>query len=149
MLEKENLSISFKYKSKKIDLTKTFDEFWVKYPEKIKDEESRWGRSMFGAHLDDFLITFQEKRARAFASRGQQKLILFLLKIAQLMELQKTGKNATLLIDDFLTDFDENRLKSCLNILQKINSQIFITCPLKSFLSPKFSKDTQIQIISL
>ena len=148
-LEKENLSISFKYKSKKIDLTKTFDEFWNKYPEKIKDEELRWGRSMFGAHLDDFLITFQEKKARAFASRGQQKLILFLLKIAQLMELQKTGKNAILLIDDFLTDFDENRLNNCLNIIQKINSQIFITCPLISFISSNFSNKIKYQIISL
>lgn len=151
-LKKENLSILFNYKPKKIDLTKTFDEFWNNYQIKIKDEELRWGRSMFGAHLDDFLITFQEKKARAFASRGQQKLILLLIKIAQLMILQQKGDTAIFLIDDFLTDFDEKRMQSCLNILQQIKGQIFITCPLKSFISPKFSKDSKdssIQVITL
>ncbi|MFH1644093.1 MAG: DNA replication and repair protein RecF [bacterium] len=148
-LKNENLSISFEYKAKKINAAETFENFWLRYPTKIKDEELRWGRSMFGAHLDDFLIVFQEKKARSFSSRGQQKLILFLIKAAQVIELQEKGGQPGFLIDDFLTDFDENRMQSCLDILQKIKGQIFITCPIKSYLSPKISKESEIQTIIL
>ena len=47
----------------------------------LKHDEMRFCRSLFGAHLDDFTIHFQEKNSRSFASRGQQKLAVLLLKI--------------------------------------------------------------------
>jgi len=145
----ENLSISLCYKSKKIDNNKTFDQFWQLYQEKIMEEEIRWGRSLFGVHLDDFLINFQDKKARVFASRGQQKLILFLIKVAQLRQLYKSKELGCMLLDDFLTDFDLKRAQNCLNILKNFENQIFLTYPLKSDIFSRFLKDEKAQIIKL
>lgn len=145
----ENLSISFGYKSKKIDINQTFDQFWQLCPKVIEDE-TKWGRSLYGAHLDDFVIIFQNKKARVFASRGQQKLILFLLRVAQLKKLHKNKEFGCLLIDDFLTDFDLKRVQQCLEILRDFEeNQIFLTCPLKSVVITEFLKDSKVQVIKL
>ena len=74
-------AIEYIYQGKK-ELTgeHTFEEFQAAHPN-LMAEEMQQGRSLFGAHLDDFTITFREQKSRIFASRGQQKLIIMLLKI--------------------------------------------------------------------
>jgi DNA replication and repair protein RecF len=111
-------------------------------------DEVRWGRSLLGAHLDDFSIIFREKQARNFASRGQQKLIVFLIKIALTQELEQRGQQATLLLDDFLTDFDNERLTSCLSLISSRSSQTFVTCPLKALIT-KHHTHPDLQVIHL
>lgn len=125
-----DLSIGFEYLDKGKHMTNTFDEFWACFSSSASVEtEQQWGRSLFGIHLDDFTITFQQKRARVFASRGQQKLIVFLIKVAQLLELGLTGEPGVLLLDDFLTDFDDQRIQECFNALCNLPFQIILTCP--------------------
>ena len=123
-------------------------------------------RSLFGAHLDDFSIDFYAKegeegakegnrsqknfKARRFASRGQQKLVIFLLKIALAQQLEKEQMQVTLLLDDFLTDFDHKRLSECLMLLSSLSCQVFITCPLRSLITQHYTDDKNLmQIISL
>lgn len=107
-----------------------FETWWKDWQAKQLVTELKFGRSVFGAHLDDIIITFEQRRARVFASRGQQKLIVFLLKIAQTQAISEQGEPAVLLLDDFLTDFDEQRIADCLLILTTLNVQIFVTSPL-------------------
>ncbi|MFA6527706.1 MAG: DNA replication and repair protein RecF [Candidatus Babeliales bacterium] len=107
-----------------------FATWWESWQAKQLFTERRFGRSLFGAHLDDVIISFQLRRARVFASRGQQKLIVFLLKIAQTQAISLQGEPAVLLLDDFLTDFDEQRIADCLSVLAHLNVQIFVTSPL-------------------
>lgn len=127
-------SISFDYVMKKAD------EF----------NEIKWGRSLFGIHLDDFSTIYQKKHARYFASRGQQKLVVFLIKIALAKELERKNLSATLLLDDFLTDFDEKRLSECLNLLSSMSCQTFITCPLKDLILNHYkNQPKELQIISI
>jgi DNA replication and repair protein RecF len=111
-------------------------------------DEVRWGRSLFGIHLDDFSIVFREKQARRFASRGQQKLLVLLIKISLAQELEKRGQQATLLLDDFLTDFDNERLKSCLSLISNLSCQTFVTCPLRALIT-KHLKKPDLQVIKL
>jgi len=155
-----NLEIAFCYRPKEIkppsNTTETFDLFWQVYKEKKLDDELRWRRSLFGAHLDDFSIIFQEKKARHFASRGQQKLVLFLIKIALAQQLEAKGMQICLLLDDFLTDFDNGRLADCLSLLTKLPCQVFVTCPLKSIIlkhlpetPTRSNKTSKIQVIKL
>lgn len=151
-----NLTIEFRYHPKAITDKTPFDSFWEKYKTKKIDDELRWRRSLFGAHLDDFSIIFQEKKARHFASRGQQKLVLFLIKIALAQQLEAKGMQICLLLDDFLTDFDDERLADCLSLLTKLSCQVFVTCPLKSLIlnhhpqtPKKLAKSGQIQVITL
>jgi DNA replication and repair protein RecF len=126
------LQVKFSYvrknNAKDFDL---FDDFWQEFSAKDSRQlENTFGRSFYGAHLDDFLITFYGKRAKIYASRGQQKLIVFLLKIAQMDCMAAAGTPGVLLLDDFLTDFDHQNLKRGINILRDKKFQIFVTSPI-------------------
>jgi DNA replication and repair protein RecF len=111
--------------------TATFDEFWHTFERTHAATEWLWRRSLFGIHLDDVVINFQKKRARVYASRGQQKLLAFLLKIAQLEQLSaQSSEPGVLLLDDFMTDFDRGRVERCLKALQNFNVQIFLSTPI-------------------
>jgi len=150
-----DLTIAFIYQPKCNITAKSFASFWKDYQVKKLTDELLWRRSLFGAHLDDFSIIFQEKKARYFASRGQQKLMLFLIKVAIVQQLESKGMHVSLLLDDFLTDFDNARLADCLTLLSKLSCQVFVTCPLKSLIikhhqfGKKPTKSKDIQIISL
>ncbi len=124
-----NLSIGFEYLDKAKPVTQTFEEFWPKFSATHLETEQQYGRSLFGIHLDDFAIVFQSKKARVFASRGQQKLIVFLIKVAQLLELGLVGESGVLLLDDFLTDFDDQRIQECFATLSFLPFQIILSCP--------------------
>jgi DNA replication and repair protein RecF len=94
------------------------------------ESEARLGRSCFGAHMDDLLITYNTKKSRHFASRGQQKLILLLVKAAQIIILQKQCPATILfLLDDYMTDFDDYRAGVLLKIMQNLNIQLIFTSP--------------------
>ena len=112
----------------------TFEELVQRYP-KLREHEMRHRRSLFGAHLDDFRITFLGKECRTYSSRGQQKLVLFLLKLAQLQHLKSVGILGTiLLVDDFITDFDVERSKALVPLITKLSSQVILTTPLEGSL---------------
>jgi DNA replication and repair protein RecF len=95
----------------------------------LQDQERRMSRSLFGAHLDDFAIIFQDKKSKSFASRGQQKLIVLLLKIAHIRSLMITTGPAIFLLDDYMTDFDPSRSELLLNALIDLNCQLIFTSP--------------------
>ena len=105
-----------------------FDDHWEEIQHLI-DGERRLGRSLFGAHLDDIAITFNGTSAKHFASRGQQKLIVVLLKIAQMRLLVHTLGSAVFLLDDFLTDFDDTRAETLIGLLSSLNQQCIFTSP--------------------
>ncbi|KKP24752.1 MAG: replication and repair protein RecF protein [candidate division TM6 bacterium GW2011_GWF2_28_16] len=124
------LSIELVYNKK--NMLEPFDSFWQYYETKLLEGELRFQRSLFGIHLDDFSINFKKKKARFFASRGQQKLVLFLLKIVQLLQIQGF-EPGVLLLDDFITDFDINRLSGAISLLKDQEFQTIISCPIDSF----------------
>ncbi len=129
IMSEQNLSISLTYSSKHVSTTQNFTTFRDLYKNSLVSTELSSGRSVFGVHLDDFIITFKKQRARVFASRGQQKLVVFLLKIAQMQIVIKHGSGAILLLDDFLTDFDHDRIQECFALLSAMPFQILITNP--------------------
>lgn len=98
----------------------------------LPSQEQRFGRTLFGAHLDDLEIVFYDKRSKIFASRGQQKLLVVLIKIAQLQLLLARFPGAILLLDDFMTDFDQERLGRLLAMLRTLDAQLIFTSPTKS-----------------
>jgi len=126
------LRVKLEYVARQASKYENFESFWSDFSQQGLARELQYGRSTFGAHLDDITIIFQQKNSRIFASRGQQKLLVFLLKIAQLQLTNTSGEASVLLLDDFVTDFDEDRLKRCLHVLQSIPGQIFISSPLES-----------------
>jgi len=148
--EAYTLNFSYEYARPYI-IHDNIDDFLNAYPN-LARHESAFHRSLFGVHLDDMHIVFQEKASRAFASRGQQKLMVFLLKLAQLdiiAEHNHKPKSAIFLIDDFMTDFDEHKINALFPLIMRSASQIIITSPLKKgFLHNKLLEHNA-QIISL
>lgn len=90
-------------------------------------------RSFFGAQLDDFIITLQGKKSKDFASRGQQKLLVILVKIAQIKILSLAAKSCPpiLLVDDFMSDLDALRIEQLLACFLRLGCQIIFTSPIE------------------
>lgn len=90
-------------------------------------------RTLFGPHLDD--ISFELTVAggiftcKQYASRGQQKLLAVLLKLAHLALVGKNG--AIVVLDDFMTDFDPERAQVLLGLLKNYQTHLFFTSPLE------------------
>ena len=133
----DRYSITFTYQPKKTANFEHLQAFLDANPN-LKTDEVRFGRSLFGAHLDDFSITFQDKKSKQYASRGQQKLIVLLIKIALIVHISSQRGPVVFLLDDFMTDFDHTRAEILLTILLSINTQLIFTSPLKTgFLEEK------------
>lgn len=130
--ETSDFVVRFVYGAKHMDEAgnEPFQNFWARFQPHNGSLEWKLMRSLFGAHLDDFTIEFQRRRARAYASRGQQKLLALLIKIAQLQQLLTTGEQGILLLDDFITDFDRNKVMCSMAALKDLTFQMFVSCPI-------------------
>jgi DNA replication and repair protein RecF len=124
----ENLSLSFVYQAKK-GSDCPFDPFWQTNHVDLMRQESHFKRTLFGAHVDDFTISLEGKKSRAYASRGQQKMIVLLIKIAQIKQLSQKNGPIIFLLDDFMTDFDVERGTALLSALFELNCQLIFTSP--------------------
>lgn len=95
----------------------------------LQTDERAAGRVLCGPHLDDVEFIIGQRNSRA-ASRGQQKLAMMFLKIAQARILMSSNfDKLVFLIDDFLTDFDTIRIAKLLNLLFELRVQLIITVP--------------------
>lgn len=147
-----NLSVSLHYQARKSsDLE--FDSFLHKNGSlnDLMRHEIYLKRSLFGAHVDDFSIILEGKRSRAYASRGQQKMIVLLIKIAQLKQLMMKNGPIIFLLDDFMTDFDIERSKALLEVLCELKCQLIFTSPRRdsSFESALIDAQMSYKIISI
>lgn len=91
-----------------------------------RQREVAKGQVIRGPHRDDILITINGEDSRKYASQGQQRSIVLALKLAEL-EVYKEAKqeSAILLLDDVLSELDDNRKKALLKIIN--NQQTFLT----------------------
>lgn len=129
----ENDIFTIKYQARgRYDEYSSFDTFWKSWMQQRFRQEQAFGRSLFGAHLDDFSLSLHQKKARIFASRGQQKLLTLLLKIAQIDHTNQSGEPGILLLDDFITDFDGERVRRCLELITSLKCQVFLTSPIET-----------------
>jgi DNA replication and repair protein RecF len=66
-----------------------------------------------GPHRDDIVVRLQSRKARDYASEGQQRSLIISLKIAQLQYLhQVSGVQPVLLADDVLGELDHDRKRN-------------------------------------
>ncbi len=94
---------------------------------KILNNEINRKVSLLGPHRDDFLIEIEQKTAKFFASQGQQRTIALALKLAELdLAKAKKGEWPILLLDDVLSELDQNRAAQLLKTIDQ-EVQIFIT----------------------
>ena len=80
-----------------------------------------------GPHRDDIKIKINDLDVRSMGSQGQKRTVALSLKLAEL-EIFKEEKNEypVLLLDDVLSELDESRRKTLLELSKKV--QTILTC---------------------
>lgn len=93
------------------------------------------GYTTVGPHRDDIKLIVNDIDIRHFGSQGQQRTCALSLKLSEL-EIFKNylGEYPVLLLDDVLSELDEERKKRLLNKVQDV--QTIITCTQFPFLVP-------------
>lgn len=96
------------------------------YLEKNIDRDIIIWKTVIWPHLDDFNILLDEVKLTDFASRWETKSVILWLKLLETIFIEKyTNKKPILLIDDLLSELDENHKKILLNEIK--DYQTFIT----------------------
>ena len=88
------------------------------------------GFTRYGSHRGELKIKFTKYLAKDILSRGQKKIIIICLILAQFKFLvQEDSDNAhnLLLLDDIDSELDESNLLILFNILRTFKSQILVT----------------------
>lgn len=89
---------------------------------KYRNAEIACGHTLIGPHKDDFDITFDfntgdQKSLFTYGSRGQHRMAVLWLKLAELQFLQvKTQQQPILLLDDILSELDEKGQKMVVDL---------------------------------
>lgn len=120
----ESLDISYSYQKQenlsiKQDLQNQFD--------KALNKELELGYTCVGTHRDDMIFKINNLDCRQFASQGQQRTVALVVKLS-LMEVikQEIGEYPVLLLDDVLSELDDDRQNRLLNLTKEY--QTLITC---------------------
>ncbi|MBO8141796.1 MAG: DNA replication/repair protein RecF [Firmicutes bacterium] len=93
-----------------------------------RHEEIARGVSLIGPHRDDVAFLIGGADARTFASQGQQRTAVLACKLAELAYLQEeTGEGPLLLLDDVLSELDEERRTQLLEVAREEQVQAFLT----------------------
>lgn len=92
-----------------------------------REQETRMGHTLYGPNRADIRIRFQGRPVAETFSRGQQKTLVILMKIAQSMVLNGLGKQVSFLIDDINAELDESHRTMLARKLQELCCQVFIT----------------------
>jgi DNA replication and repair protein RecF len=97
--------------------------------EQYESREKLWQRSLIGAHLDDYSFRMGEFGMRAYASQGQKRIAVVIMKMiqAQLIE-SNTGIKPILLFDDVFAELDYQHGEK-IHELCRDSYQIFIASP--------------------
>lgn len=108
---KEDLNIVYKsnIENELFEREKVKEEY-IKILNSDIERERAAGSTLFGPHRDDIEIYINGKKAKIFASQGQQRSIVLSLKLAE-GEVVKDlfGEYPVFLFDDVLSELDEDR----------------------------------------
>lgn len=108
------------------------------YEQLIKNREIdiKRGFTSVGVHRDDFEIYINDKKVNIYGSQGQQRTAVLSLKLTELNIIyDEIEEEPILLLDDFMSELDENRRTNLTKVIK--NNQVFITCTDKIFIENK------------
>ena len=118
--EKEEIKIKY--------LTDCLDEiYYRKLLKQRRKLDIIKGYTTRGIHRDDFQIFINDILVNVYGSQGQHRTAILSLKISELQVVNdEIGENPILLLDDFMSELDENRRS---NFIENIkDTQVIITC---------------------
>jgi len=102
----------------------------------LRKREIQAGVNLLGPHRDDLAFLSQHMDLAVYGSRGQQRSAALAVKLAELHFLQEeTGEQPILLLDDVLSELDEQRRSYLLGMVRGLE-QVLLTTTDSSFLPP-------------
>ncbi|HYE36694.1 DNA replication/repair protein RecF [Methylocaldum sp.] len=105
----------------------------------------RLGHTQSGPHKADFSITLDGRPARAYLSRGQMKLLVYALLLAQSLLMEESaGVSACVLIDDVASELDEDNKNRLLGFLRERRTQFFITATAEQIIKEAVDDDAAV-----
>lgn len=126
------------------------EEFELEYrrsgisEKRLKDfyeAELALGQTLIGPHRDDFIFKKDGRNLKVYGSRGEQRMAVLWLKLAELEFIRaKTGDMPTILLDDIFSELDAYHQEIIVQIVA--NQQTIITTTDAEFLGkhkPAFS----------
>ena len=96
--------------------------------EQAFDRDLKRGMTQAGPHRADLYIQVDGKSAQTGISRGQQKVLVALLKLAQVQQFsQSAARHCILLYDDLAAELDREHRKQIMSVLKSMPIQLFLT----------------------
>ncbi len=91
-------------------------------------KDLKYGFTHSGPHRSDFQLLVGSLIAKDFVSRGQLKLLMLALKLAQVRLINiEEGQTVCILIDDLTAELDTPNKAKLLTFLSKLNCQVFMS----------------------
>ena len=95
---------------------------------KTKDKDIKNGYTNIGPHRDDIKLTINNVDIRSFGSQGQQRTVALSMKLAELeIFKEEVGEYPVLLLDDVLSELDQDRQTRLVNYAKKMQTLITTT----------------------
>lgn len=92
------------------------------------NDELRRGMTLTGPHRDDLVIRLDGLELAAYGSRGQQRLVVVAMKLAEADLIQaEAGEPPVLLLDDVLSELDLEHRHTLLTAIGSLKSQVLLT----------------------
>ncbi|MCI5105209.1 MAG: DNA replication/repair protein RecF [Pseudomonadales bacterium] len=97
--------------------------------DKALDSDLRYKATQVGPQRADILLKVQGKPAQDVLSRGQQKILVCALKVAQgVFHSQLSDNKSIYLLDDLPAELDATNRSAVLQRVLHTGSQVFVTC---------------------
>jgi len=110
------------------------------------DRELRLGQTLFGPHRADLKLVVAGRPAAEVLSRGQIKLLVAALRMAQVQRLIAAGRCCVLLVDDLGAELDRQHRHQLCQQLAAVQQQLFITVIEPEELDPAWLQQDQIRM---
>jgi len=124
---KENLALQYE---PNVEVAASAEEQEAKIRKALqnaRERDVRFRSTSRGPHKDDFSFLIDGVNVRNYGSQGQQRTSALSLKLAELELIKReAGENAILLLDDVMSELDEERREYLIRAFSE--NQIFITC---------------------
>lgn len=92
------------------------------------ERERKAGHTLFGPHRAELRVLLDGKDCAATLSRGQTKMLVSALRVAQAEHLRaENGASSVFLVDDLPSELDRSNQARIISLLSALKLQVFIT----------------------
>jgi DNA replication and repair protein RecF len=92
-----------------------------------RGDELRRAVTLIGPHRDDLELLIEDRSLASFGSRGQQRLAVVALKLAEADVIANLGDQPVLLLDDVLSELDVPHRTTLLEAVHELGAQVLLT----------------------